>query len=90
MTQIIDRQHYEMLPVHCRKGMQRYFEDHVRPGRFLLAVLSNQLVAAFVHADLINISSMVAYATFLYLHAPVGSWGSRDAVEAWLTPGEDK
>ena len=75
---------YDMLPEHCREGMQRYIEEHVEPGSFLCAVIRNNLVDAFKWADETNREHLFDYAVFLYNEAPESCWGSDENMRAWL------
>lgn len=79
---------YSILPEHMREGMQLYLEHGIRPGDFLYLILCNDFVHALGHADLINTARIVDYAKFLYLEAPGGSWGSGEAVDAWIKAHE--
>ena len=83
----LDKAH-EMLPNEYMVGaMVRYFEEHIQPGHFLTAVLSNDLFEAFGRADDVNARYMKAYVQWLYNYAPgrhSGCWGTPDAVDNWL------
>ena len=68
-----------------------YFEQRRPTGDFLAAVLSNDLIGAYSHADDSNTRAMRDYVFWLYNYAPgrsSGVWGSREAVAAWLS-GKD-
>lgn len=75
---------YGLLPKHIRDGMKRYIEDKIKPGKFLYAVLSNDLSESLGRADNINLSRMLDIVSFVYNEAPSGCWGSPDKVRAWL------
>jgi hypothetical protein len=64
-----------------------YFEERVPVGGFLSAVLENNLLKAAAAADNRNKSKLFEYASWLYNYAPVGSYGSREKVEAWIGGG---
>lgn len=72
------------IPRYMIPGLTRYFVNRVRPGSFLTAVLQNDFMEALGHADHTNINCLKAYGMFLYNHAPLGSYGSRENVESWL------
>ena len=72
------------IPEYMHGGLVRYFFYHIDPGSFLRAVLENDLMGAFGQADEENMHRMPAYAAFLYSTAPPGSYGSPEAVKAWL------
>jgi len=73
------------IPNYMREGLHGYL-DHgiVELGDFLYNVLCNNLVQAFMYADVNNMRNLPAYANFLYNHAPIGSWGSKKKVDAWI------
>jgi len=77
---------YSMLPYRMQEVARAYVEDRHRPGDFLLAVLTNDLVGAFGHADAINAVAMAQWASWLYNEAPSTCWGSHDKVQRWLNP----
>lgn len=74
---------YSQLPDHMQEGMQRYIEHGILPGDFLLSVLCNDFVTAFMRADSINIDHMIEYAYFLHWQAPSDCWGSAEKVKRW-------
>lgn len=66
-----------------------YFQDKRPVGGFLTALLSNDLMEAYAHADDNNRAAMKGYVMWLYNDAPgrgSSAWGSREAVKAWA-PG---
>ena len=75
---------YEFLPEHIRCAMQRYIENRIPPGGFLMAVLSNNLVEACSRADSINRERLFDIVSFLYNEVPSVCWGSPEKVKAWL------
>lgn len=72
------------IPGYMQGGLRRYYEDRRGTGDFLSAVLSNDLLKALSHADLNNRAALHAYAMWLFNQAPIGSYGSPEAVEGWL------
>jgi hypothetical protein len=72
------------VPSYMIPGLARYFDNHIAPGSFLMAVLQNDLMKALNCADSTNIDCLKAYGRFLYNHAPLGSYGSRENVDMWL------
>lgn len=84
------REHLERNAIDCGiprymvGGLVRYFADRIAPGSFLLAVLQNDFMKALGCADSANINCLKAYGMFLYDYAPLGSYGSRENVDAWL------
>ena len=77
---------YELIPEHCRDGVQRYIEKGHPVGHFLTYVFENNLVKAFEYADDINRHAMYAYAQFLY-NVPMVCYGSKEKREAWQAIG---
>jgi len=75
---------YSLIPEHMREGIKRYLENGIRLGSFLNAVLENNLVQSIALADEINITKIVDWAKFLYNEMPMGSWGSKEKVNAWI------
>lgn len=80
----IDHVDYSRLPEHMRAGAEDYVERGYKPGSFLRAVLANDLVEAFGHADSTNLVAMHAWAQWLWNDAPSMSWGSTERVEQWI------
>ena len=76
----------ELLPEHMVQPMINYFELGYEPGGFLRAVLENNLVEAFAHADHINKPRIGDFIQWLYWEAPGRpfGWGSRKAVDDWI------
>lgn len=72
------------IPERMRGGLARYLILGIRPGSFLCAVLMNDFVMACCHADDENLGLLRAYSKFLTLDAPVKSFGSCAAFNAWL------
>lgn len=78
---------HALLPAHCVNGMIAYFDERRPTGGFLAAVLANDLIGAFAHADDTNKVRLHDYAMWLYNYAPsrsTGAWGSYEAVQKWL------
>jgi len=76
----------ELLPEHMVQPMINYFELGYPPGGFLTAVLENDLVGAFAHADHWNKPRIGDFIEWLYWHAPGRpfGWGSKKAVDDWI------
>lgn len=77
----------ERIPDHMREGLLDYFRYGIPPGAFLRAVLTNDLTKACRCADPINRLCLQDYIVVLVNHAPEDSWGSREAVQAWIERG---
>ena len=94
MTAIAYHVDYGTLPEHMQSGAEDYVERGYKPGSFLRAVLENNFVEAFGHADATNLAHMRAWAQWLWSEAPSSCWGSMAKVGAWMaarnpTPAED-
>jgi hypothetical protein len=77
-----------MIPPSTKYQIDEYIKDRMPPGGFLNAVLSNNLMEAFVRADDNNAFHMKAILTYLYNDCPSACWGSPEKVEEWLNPKE--
>lgn len=73
----------DTLPEHMRHGIRGWIEHGHHIGGFLTALLSNDLMGAFAHADDVNTEAMGIWVTYLYNYAPSGCYGSPAKVEAW-------
>lgn len=78
---------YEMIPEHCRGGLERYIEHGIKPGDFLTAVLENNFCLGVARADDINSERLRDYVHFLHCEAPSDCSGSPEAVKAWIACG---
>jgi hypothetical protein len=78
---------YTKLPAHMQDAMQRYIEQGIQPGDFLLSVLRNDLYGACTRADYINRDALLDYIYFLYDQAPPLCFGSRERTDAWIAVG---
>ena len=70
-----------------RAATRRYIEQGQRPGRFLVALLSNDLMDAVGRADVANLTALHDWMLFLYNEAPHLSYGSAENFKAWLKSG---
>tara|TARA_Y100000310_G_C20023787_1_gene508638 strand:+ start:244 stop:531 length:288 start_codon:yes stop_codon:yes gene_type:complete len=78
---------YDRLPDHMRESAQAFVERGRRPGHFLSALFSNNLMETFARADDVNIAALGAWTKFLYNDAPSQAWGSSEKFEAWIAVG---
>ena len=72
------------IPERMHGAIQRYIEQRIGPGDFLMAVLCNDLREACARADDENITLLPVYVAFFYNEAPGACWGSPEKVRAWL------
>ena len=75
---------YAKLPIRLQEPMRLYAESKIRPGGFLTALLSNDLLSTFRQADKNNEPEIINIIVWVFWELPVGSWGSREKVEEWL------
>ena len=75
---------YSGIPEHMRESVRLYLEHGLKPGSFLTAILEDKLVESVAQVDNINIAQIVSWAKFLWNEMPMGSWGSKEKVEAWI------
>lgn len=66
-------------------AIDRYVNDGVEAGGFVLAVLSNNLKEAFARADDENTRDMREIVGYCYNEIPSVCWGSPEKVKAWFT-----
>ena len=64
--------------------VNRRLVDRRQPGRFLVALLQNDLRAAVTLADLENEIALGRWITLLTEYVPAECWGSPERVSAWL------
>ena len=72
------------IPKRMMGGIKRYIENHIEPGDFLMAVLTNDLTGAVGRADNENMANLPAYVSYLYNEAPSACWGSKEKVAVRL------
>lgn len=78
------------LPDVSQEALKRYFLYALPPGSFLTSLLSNHPWTLVVsRADHWNKPVLGKYLEWLQEYAPAGSWGSEEAVQAWLAKGHD-
>lgn len=78
---------FRLVPSHMVDGVRAYVEHGTAPGKFLRAVLQNQLVEAVYFGDRVNRAALENWAIFAHNYLPIECWGSRSAVEAWIARG---
>lgn len=64
-------------------GLNLYFNQGIRPGAFLTAVLANDLQGAVARADPGARELLPQLVELIYNHAPSIAWGSAQAFDAW-------
>jgi hypothetical protein len=77
---------YSYVPTdYCVEGLQRYFENHIKPGDFLTGLLENDFMKIMTHCDAINRNRLTDWAQWLHNEPSMKSWGSKEAVREWLS-----
>ena len=71
------------LPPYMRESAKRYIEFGMEPGSFMLAVLANDLIGAFLRADHDNREAMFQWVKFLQA-IPTNAWGSYEEVNKYM------
>jgi len=72
------------IPDYMKDGIENYLERRIKPGSFLLSILSNNFAEAVVNADRDNLDNLPAYGYWLWNEVPSQAWGSPEKVEKWL------
>lgn len=76
---------YPNIPASTLKALLDYGQKRRLMGsHFIEAVLSNSLMDSVRRADKYNLEALVDIADFMWNHLPMKSWGSKEAVTAWL------
>ena len=75
--------HEYHIPDRMMEGLKRWIDHGIKPGSFMLAVLTNDLRGAIERADDENLANLPAYLGYLYNEAPGGCWGSVEKVADW-------
>lgn len=76
------------IPERMMPLIERYVNEHVKPGNFLTSVICNNLRDACGMADEENQANLPAYVAYFYNEAPADCWGSPEHMERWLKLGE--
>jgi len=74
-----------MIPAHTKAALDRYVNDRIVPGGFLMAVLSNDLFGAVGYADSHNLAALPDIVKYVYNELPSGCWGSKEAIWKWVS-----
>ena len=71
-------------------SLTRYAEQGVPTGDFLRACLENDFIDAIGRADESSLANLHSIASHIYNEIPDGSWGSPEAVSAWIEKKADE
>lgn len=72
-----------IVPPNLQSGLLLYFDKGIRPGRYLSALLANDLFEACRYADMVSARRMALVGLWVATHAPGHSVGSWEAVRDW-------
>jgi hypothetical protein len=72
------------IPPHLIGGLVRYVKLGVMPGRFLQAVLENDLSGALTRADQASMGGLGSIILYLNSNLSADAWGSAEKVQAWI------
>ena len=80
---------YEVPPA-IKEGLDRYEKEGIRPGRFLQAVLENDLTEALGRADSYNRRAVFEIFSYIYNELPHICHGSPQKVADWIDVHEER
>ena len=72
------------IPERTWLQFRAYIRHRTAPGRFVRAVLENNLYGAFVQADPENKYHLEQIVRYMMNEVPVEAWGAAERVEQWL------
>jgi len=75
---------YSLIPERMQEAIKRYVIDRVKPGRFLTAIITNDLYGAFEAADEENAKLVELYVWWFHNFPPAKCCGSHADMLAWL------
>ena len=84
-TQVEGKDFY--IPERMMGSIERYVENGIIPGRFLKAIIENNLSDAVGQADIENLQNIPAYVSYFFNEVPSACWGSKKKMDKWV---EDK
>ena len=67
-------------------AVKDYRDNRHERGSFIMAVLENNLHSAIQRADGTSWDVIRELMEFIYFDLPAESWGSQEAVSAWIHP----
>jgi hypothetical protein len=65
-------------------ALERYLNNGIEAGGFLMAVLENDLCGACYRADVENGHNLKNIVGYVYNNIPSAAWGSREKVSAYI------
>lgn len=73
------------IPDYMASSIDDYLKEGILPGKFLTAIICNNLLEAVMYADDTNISNIPAFVSFFHNEAPSVCWGSEEKMNAWIS-----
>jgi len=74
----------QTVPEHTQEALENYLIQGYQPGGFLTACLTGDLFRAVQSADNANRQMLWCIVLWIMHNAPEGSWGSDQAMQAWI------
>ncbi len=72
-----------MIPEYTKEAIDRWVAKGIRPGSFVQAVLSNDLMGAYAAADDTNREHMFDIVRYVYNEIPAECQGSKERFRDW-------
>ncbi len=72
------------VPDRMMGGIRRYIEHGIKPGDFLVAVITNNLLDSVTLSDDENLVNLPAFVHYFYNEAPAICWGSKEKMDNWV------
>ena len=76
---------YEMVKPDCLESLDLFVTKGIPTGGFLEAVISNDLMESFGHADMENRFALFDICRYVWNELPAACHGSPEKVSLWLT-----
>lgn len=78
---------YNAIPNYTMDALERYVEQGIPPGGFLMAVLTNDLMEAMGRADSNNRQVLFEITGLIYNEFPADCWRHPERIKAWIQAG---
>ena len=79
-----------LIPEHTKESLHNYFKHGWKPGGFVESMLALDMERAIQIADQANAPAFCYIGRWISEHAPVGSWGNYEAIEAWCANKDER
>lgn len=77
----------KIIPAHMRDGAERYINDGIEPGGFMMAVLTNDFKGVMGRADDINKLHLQEWYWWVTGAVPNLAQGNKERVQEWIRVG---